>query len=85
MYFSLPSNGDLLTRLESGQWVRWRFGRRRLAWRPGSSALELLQFAEGLLTIFVAMAALGWWLLSWAGLAVSRSGVAMRTIRGNGR
>jgi hypothetical protein len=52
-------------RLESGQWVRWRVGRRRLAWRPSSSVLELLQFADGPFALLVGIPVLAWWLATW--------------------
>lgn len=55
----------VLSRLESGTWVKWRVGRRRLAWRPGASVLRLLEFAQDPFTFFVLVPVLGWWLLSW--------------------
>ena len=64
----LDHNASVLVpcRLESEQWVRWRVGLRRLAWRPSPSALELLQFADGPFVLLVGIPALGWWLATWA-------------------
>ncbi|WP_213004624.1 hypothetical protein [Paractinoplanes toevensis] len=49
-------------RSESGQWVWWRVGRRRLAWRPGVKVLELLEFTDGPRAIAVGVPVLAWWL-----------------------
>ena len=45
--------------------MRWRVGRRRLAWRPGVSALHLLELAEGPLMLVVGIPAILWWLGTW--------------------
>ncbi|GAA2633851.1 hypothetical protein Adu01nite_55950 [Paractinoplanes durhamensis] len=55
----------VLSRLESGDWVRWRVGRRRLAWLPGAHVLGALQFAQDPFTLFVAIPVLAWWLGTW--------------------
>ena len=67
----------VVCRSASGQWGRWRVGRRRLAWRPGSSASELLEYTTDpnatfldvpfLLWFFLlTVAVLLWWLVTWA-------------------
>jgi hypothetical protein len=66
----------VVCRSASGQWVQWRVGRRRLAWRPGSSVFELLEFTANpyfavldvpiLLWLFLlTIAILLWWLVMW--------------------
>jgi hypothetical protein len=50
---------------ESGQWVMWRVGRRRLAWRPRSVA-RFLDGADGPF-IVLAIIPLTGYLLNWVG------------------
>ena len=61
-------------RSESGQWVRWRVGRRRLAWVPRMWAVRLMEFADGPCTLVVAAAVLalvlGEWLCALLAMAV---------------
>jgi hypothetical protein len=70
-------------RSESGQWVWWRVGRRRLAWRPGVQVLEFLQFADGPLAIAVGVPVLAWWLGAWVVALLATAVVwPVRAIRG---
>jgi hypothetical protein len=60
-------------RLESGQWVYWRVGRRRVAWLPGAglaaATVHLLDFdsADGVLGLVILALAVGPLLLWLAG------------------
>lgn len=73
--------GDVvvLGRLESGTWVRWRVGRRRLAWRPWGEPIRLLEFAQEPFTLFVAVPVLVWFLL--AGIAFVVTGAVVWPVR----
>src|SRR3954464_15936812 len=52
-------------RSESGQWVRWRVGRRRLAWVPRMWAVRLMEFADGQMDLVVAAPVLALVLGEW--------------------
>ena len=69
-------------RLESGQWVMWRVGRRRLAWRPRSVA-RFLEGADGPLFIAIAIALVAYLLATWVGSLIATLVVwPMRVVRG---
>ena len=70
------------SRVESGQWVMWRVGRRRLAWRPRSVA-RFLDGADGPLFVVIAIPLVVYLLASWvASLVVTLVVWPARVIHG---
>jgi hypothetical protein len=73
------------SRSESGQWVMWRVGRRRLAWRPRSVA-RFLDGADGPLFVAFAVPVVGWLLANWVGALLATLVVwPARTVSGRWR
>jgi hypothetical protein len=54
-------------RTESGQWVRWRVGRRRLAWVPSMGVVQFMEFADGPFFLVVAVPVLALVVGEWLG------------------
>ncbi|MEU4238382.1 hypothetical protein [Actinoplanes sp. NPDC026619] len=56
----------VLSRVESGQWVKWRVGRRRLAWRPGAGAPGTFSIPSDDLGLVIGVVVLSVVLLVWS-------------------
>ncbi|WP_285551339.1 hypothetical protein [Actinoplanes regularis] len=71
-------------RSATGEWRRWRIGRRRLAWRPSSTPLEALGLLDlEVIGLILLLPFLAWWLATWIAALLATTVVwPMRAISG---
>ncbi|GIF17331.1 hypothetical protein BJ973_009707 [Actinoplanes tereljensis] len=61
----------VLARLESEEWVKWRVGRRRIAWRPGAATSVSISVPDGTVGLAIAALLLAAWLLMWVAVLLA--------------